>query len=399
MADFNEISTVSNGGSQRAFVELLRPELHGGRFDSGGGLPLTALKDVAGLQRLLVETAKWYLRQRAGDFGQPVPRGFERSFQLNLSSIEIGSAKLVISVSNAQRVLPGIAPPHLDALQEAAEIVLDTVGAVGNGHEPAPLLPSQCLQLFAPLGRLVQGDEYIEISTPTTSGTKIYDQRAHDRIMELVSDDTSSSPVQLRAAVPEVDQFRMRFEMHPIGYRSLVNLIPVSHYSTIMEAFNGYQDGKRILVDAAGRYNRRGNLIGLDAVHDIKILDPLDVQTRLTEIALLRDGWLEGDGVAPKPDGLSWLAGRLQEHYPSDLPLPYLYPTYFGGVQAEWTIGSFELTLEFDLGARSAEWCAINVVDSTAEEHSFGLDESTGWNRLVAALQRFIGAAGETAVG
>lgn len=65
------------------------------------------------------------------------------------------------------------------------------------------------------------------------------------------------------------------------------------------------------------------------------MLDPLDVDAQLDKLAMLPDGWLDGEGVAPSRVGLQWFAAKFAELYPCDLHLPHLYPTLEGGVQAE----------------------------------------------------------------
>ena len=395
-----EISSGSEGSNPRpVVVELMKPSLRGGRFNLGGGLPLEVLKDVGGLHRLLVETAKWYLRQQAGGLGQPVPKGFERSFQLNLTSVTVGSADLSITVSNSEAVMDGMEPPYVSVLERASELVVATVGAVANGDDTALNLPAECLRLFAPLGRVLRDGEHIQLATSSTTEPAIYDRTVHEEVMALAHREEATRPVQLRGSVPEADQYRMRFEMHPIGHKRLVSVIPTAHYSTIIDAFNGYQDGVRILIDATGRYSHRERLMALEAVHDIQILDPLDIPTRFEELATLRDGWLNGEGLSPDSDGLRWLSERFLEHYPGDLVPPHLYPTCDGGIQAEWQIGSYELSLDVSLTTKNAEWFAVNTNDSSCAEQDLNLVDQTAWTWLVAELRRISGIAGAPSGG
>jgi len=389
-----------DGGSvDPARVELLRPRLRGGRFDLGGGLPLEALQDVGGLRLLLVDIAKWYLRQRGGGFNQAVPRGFESSFQLNLSSVAIGSAELTITVTNAEPVLGGIAPPHVEVLEQASQLLVDTVGSMANQDPDATAIPPECLRRFAPFGRLLQEGEYMEIITPSMSEPQIYNRNVHANVMARAREEDSTAPVRLRGSVPEADQYRMRFELHPIGHRRLVNVIPISFFGLIMEAFNGYRDGVRVLVDGIGRYGSQGRLTGLDAITDIQLLDPLDIQSRIEELAGLRDGWLDGEGIAPDRDGLRWLSERFEEHYEADLPLPYLYPTYFGGVQAEWQFGSYELSLDMNLLTKQGEWFVCDTADSSTTEQALDLTDPGQWSWLVAELRRLDYVRGVHSIG
>lgn len=50
----------------------------------------------------------------------------------------------------------------------------------------------------------------------------------------------------------------------------------------------------------------------------------------------LKDGWLDGEGLAPPSYGLDWFDAAFARFYPADAPRPYVYPMPDGGVQLEW---------------------------------------------------------------
>jgi hypothetical protein len=95
-----------------------------------------------------------------------------------------------------------------------------------------------------------------------------------------------------------------------------------------------------------------GDYLVSNRFEHISILDPLDVQAWVDELRLLKDGWLEGDGIAPAHDALDWLSQAFSQHYSDELPYPYLYPTAEGNVRVEWPLEPNEITVEFDLSTR-----------------------------------------------
>ena len=117
-------------------------------------------------------------------------------------------------------------------------------------------------------------------------------------------------------------------------------------------------------------------------------LDPLDVTLRLEQMAELRDGWLDGEGNAPKKERLAWLADMFDAHFDGDLPLPYLYPTAEGRVQAEWTMNGREVSLEIDLETKQGEYQALNLKDDSCSDLKFTLDNPGGWSHLNEALKQ-----------
>ena len=48
----------------------------------------------------------------------------------------------------------------------------------------------------------------------------------------------------------------------------------------------------------------------------------VDISAQLDELRLMKNGWLEGEGLAPSHEGLDWLSRVFDDHYPENLPLP-----------------------------------------------------------------------------
>lgn len=73
---------------------------------------------------------------------------------------------------------------------------------------------------------------------------------------------------------------------------------------------------------------------------------------RIEEIRQLKDGWLDGAGLAPRSDQLDWFVAAFERHYPDVLPLPRIHPTESGDFQAEWSLAHDEIAIENDLASR-----------------------------------------------
>ena len=63
-----------------------------------------------------------------------------------------------------------------------------------------------------------------------------------------------------------------------------------------------------------------------------------DVESRLDELALLEDGWLDGEGDAISPLLIQLVRDKF--HKPEGLPQPFVYPTPEGGITVEWVFSS-----------------------------------------------------------
>ena len=140
-------------------------------------------------------------------------------------------------------------------------------------------------------------------------------------------------------------------------------------------------------------------LIGLKTISH----DPLDIDGQLQGLKDLQDGWADGMqsaetwgtgyGKAPSLDELDWLAGQFSECYPADLTKPYIYPTPEGGVQAEWSLATNEISLEVDLKTHSAEWHCLNLDTGHCHERVLDLNTKDAWHWLANEVRTFSIAA------
>ena len=120
-----------------------------------------------------------------------------------------------------------------------------------------------------------------------------------------------------------------------------------------------------------------------------------NIQSQLDALRQLTDGWADGTqaaaawgngyGKAPSQSGLDWLADEFAKRYPSHAPLPYLYPTPAGGVQAEWSLGPQEISLEVNLATGQAWWHRLDLSTTADAERDLTLD-AAGWQWLVNEL-------------
>ena len=150
----------------------------------------------------------------------------------------------------------------------------------------------------------------------------------------------------------------------------------------------GYHRRAFVLIQGVVQRDRADHLKGFESIEHVTPLDPLDVTLRLEQMAALKDGWLDGKGKAPDKEKLTWLADQFDAQFDGDLPLPYLYPTAEGGIQAEWTMNGREVSLEINLETKQAEYQALNLKDDSCSEFTFALDNRDGWSSLNEALKQ-----------
>ncbi len=363
----------------------------GPRFNEHA-IPLELLKDLAVLEEMIIEVAKWCYLQEHPERKRS-PKGFTDGIALKLSGVGDGSAvpRLSLVVDQLQPV-----PPQAQCYFEQARGHL--IGAINAAEYDEPInqhLPDALLAYFDRIGRGLREGEAIEFE-PQKADRKARLTKSTRRKLVLASSQVLelTEEVTLRGTIPEADQGKMTFELQVINGPRVVAPIASQHTQTVMDAFNGYKQGARVLLQGIGRYNRYDRLQSLETIEHLSLLDSNDIPARLEEFKAIRHGWLDGKkGFAPNKDSLDWLADAFQRHYPDEIPLPYLYPTAEGGVQAEWSFDVWEATLEIDIDHYRGEWHLLEMISEEEEVHSLNLNESEDWQWLVSEISKLAGSS------
>ena len=383
---------------------FLRLRLIGDRFE-GHAIPLGFLKGLAVLEKMIVEVAKAeFLKERHGY--QRIPRGFTKGIELKLTRIEEGSAVAVISLDE----VPSSQFWNLPYFERAREALIEAIGVAEQNLSITEYLSEKALRYFARFVRNLRDDEAIEFAIPTRDTPAKLTKKSRQWLVlpspkyEGLAEETVTSNMKskaipdalaikelteettVRGTVPEADQDNMTFEVQLIDGQKVRAPILPQHLDTILEALRGYQNGVRVRLQ--GQFNRSEHFPSFASTEHVSILDPLDIPARLEELRLLKNGWLEGGGRALSREGLDWLSRTFERHYPENLPLPYLYPTEEGGVQAEWSLGPKEVSLEIEFRSHSGEWHVLDMETNEVSEQTLNINNANDWKWLVEQIRQ-----------
>ncbi len=380
-------------------IEFMRPRLVGRRFEDGA-IPLEVLADLAVLQDMLIEVAKLKFKDDNPERSR-APRGFAGRVELRVEAVEAGSSAVLVIVLALMMPQLSLEPPSEQVyLERARDAVVGAVSAANGGratdNEIRRHLPAPMLGYFDRLGRSL-GDGEALLLDPANAKQPARLDRETRRKLVLASPGTQQlqEEVTVRGRIPEMDQQAASFHVELPDGRKIKGPIEDRHKEVLLEVFNGYRTRSWVALNGIGVLDRSGRLQRLQTVEHVTALDPLDVPARLDELRLLRDGWLDGYGHAPSSDGLDRLEASFAEYYPDDLPLPYLYPTPEGGVQAEWTFAPNDISLCIDLDSQRGDWSLLNTTSGEDDEATVELDSPVGWESLVDLLRKAADVADE----
>jgi hypothetical protein len=367
---------------------FLKPRLTGARFE-GHAIPLEFLKDLAVLEEMIIDVAKWKFMEEHPD-RQRVPRGFTDGIGLKLIGVEEGSAVPVIILSIASLTLF----PQANQIfyEKARDSFVCAIEAAEQNQPITEYLPERTLNYFDRIGRSLRDDEAIEFITPAQARpARLTKETRRKLVLASATTQEYTEDVSIRGMIPEADQGNMRFEIQLIDGRKIKAPLTIEHLDDVITGFKGYKSGSRVQLSGVGKFSRQNRLQGFESIESISILDPLDIPARIDDLRELKDGWLEDKGKAPDPAGLDWLSLAFERNYPDDLPLPFIYPTPEGGIQAEWTIEPNEISLEIDIAAHTGKWHRLDTKTSLDETRDLGLDDPNGWEWISDQIRSMTG--------
>ncbi len=377
---------------------FISPRLVGQRFEEHS-IPLEVLKDLAVLEEMIIEVAKWCYLEDHPDRRRS-PRGFTDGVSLKLASIEEGSAitNIVLSVSIAASIHNiSIDQPNTDYtsyFERARESIINTISAADKDNSSSKYsLPNSLLGYFDRLGRSLQDGEAIEFHSKDSNQSARLDRNTRHKLVTASQVRTYTDEVSFLGTVPEADQMEMTFQLQLEEGKKLKAPIHPQHFESVMQAFNGYSNGFYVQVEGIGRFNRSGKVIEIETVEQLAVVDEFQIYDdfqigyRLRELLNLKDGWLDGKGKALDRERLSSLNATFAQLYDSNLPIPSLYPTPEGGILAEWLFKPYDISLEIDLETFSGHWHSLNLLTDEEEERALDLNSEIDWDWIMRQIR------------
>lgn len=195
------------------------------------------------------------------------------------------------------------------------------------------------------------------------------------------------------------DSYGMRLELSPRRWAAYCAVVGRSTSEVPTITLPPKAKHTFVTADALNRASRasdlKTNIFEADSsIETIHRLGVSDLSHRCNELQNLKCGWYDGQGIAPSREGIRWLENNFSRMNVSGLPLPYLYPTPEGGIRAEWSIQSFEISLDIDFNDRSGAWHLLNLQTQKDESKIFLLGNKCAWERLSAEIRGLMGGQG-----
>ncbi len=337
-------------------------------------MPVEALVELSQYRELVLGVARaQFLREHPER--QRAPRGFFDRLQLRLRTVEEGSAVPVL-----ERVAPpGALIAFDDEFTRARDAIEDAVAAAETGELPPDGFPPEALVLFNRFGQTLGPGEAIELRRGSAATGPHYTAETR-RTLVLSQGRTYQEELYGIGWISEVDgngmSCRIRLRMGPTTPVSApLDEVTFGPAKDVLEP-NG--EGPPVRVSGVGVFDAQGRLIRFDSIREVNVLDDpedlVSLDDRLDELALLNEGWLDGEGVRPDALVLERARGMLADLLTFEVPRPRVFATLEGGVQAEWTVDDHEISVAFEPDGKLYA-VSVNLASGQAEEPELTTDD------------------------
>lgn len=326
---------------QTSFLKLT---FEGGRF-AQHSLPVAVLVELTSVQQLLLEVARALFFRTHAD-RKRLPRGFVDSAELHLANVEANCFSVAL-------VRPG-RPGGLDladatVFDEARDVAIRALERASQGTSIPEDFPGDAYDALAALGRSLGDDEALVVAQNGGVSARV-DRRSR----EFLARRSSRSLERIDVFTGEVEQFddaADRFILRmPKKHRVLVPFDPTQR-DKVVDALASRPLAKlrirgRLVLGPQSRFQEVDDV---ELVDDDRAGDVQKVWDRIASFERVPDGWFDGEGRPPTPRARARareiLARLLVDH--GAVPVPKVFPTPDGGVQAEWVLGKWMAEVGF----------------------------------------------------
>lgn len=321
-----------------------RPTFRGGRFDSGLGMPVDALPDLAAYAEILTDIAKSLFKQRNPD-RRRVSRGFEERLQLRITSVEASSSQVAVLT----RRVPDGQLPLRDEYDDARDLLAEAVAAVAEGRDLPTTFPTSALSKFSRLGQNLEPGEHIAFAR-FGGGEAVYDRAIRTRLVELGGRSYAARD-EFVGYVADLNSQTGRFELRLVDGSAALGGEYGAHWEGLHSAQGSPpESGQRVRVHADAEFTSSGQPQRFLVIHEVTVLDTWEwAEARLAELGSIESGWFDGEHGEPIDERVFDAVGDfftlLVER---GAPPPHLFPTPEGGLQAEWRTASMTVSVEFE---------------------------------------------------
>ena len=357
--------------------QFIQPRFVGPRFE-GHTLPLSAAKDLAAYEELVLELAKHLFREKQTDRVR-VPKGFAQGFRLGIERIDDGSAKPAL-VAMMLGALVKQMPPEIT---EAKDLINSVIATEADQSFPSAF-PRELYSYFNRIGRSLEDGEFIEW-LPDSPTNKTVLTPAKRRRLVIAHRETYEKGVNVVGLVEELNAPKRTGTLRTLDKETVGFAYDDPFFADLKSALGS--SSMHVRLKGVGTFDVNERLTAVKEIEQVDAFAHHKLTTGIDALALLKDGWLEGHGVAPESGNLNWLSNEVAKVFPDSLEYPAVVPTEDGNVVFEWIRPHARIELEVNFAGKQLELYASNLKKDPFVEVTY---PQNGWADAFAKVSTLL---------
>jgi hypothetical protein len=265
--------------------------------------------------------------------------------------------------------------------EQARDLISECIAAP-DGQLPEAF-PRELLGHFNQFGRSLHPDERMELPRGGNAGSAVLTPERRKRLV-LAADTVYEREIELTGTIGEADWEKSTVRLRLEDGTSMTVPIPKTFHESARRY--GGRDRHQTAVKGIGEFDSWDKLQRVKSVESIEVQPDFYLASRLEAMALLADGWYDGQGIAPDKEKLAGITSAIVGTYPEQLPLPLIAPTPEGNLLLEWNLPG-DPSIDLDLPSLSAAFHALPHGGGEVEQ-TFVLDRPEKWKDLFTFLTK-----------
>ncbi len=344
---------------------FIQPRFVGPRF-VGHTLPLSAAKDLAAYEKLVLELAKHLFREKQTDRVR-VPKGFAQGFSLHIERIDDGSAMPALVAMILGSLIVDLPPEIIESKN-----LINTVIATEAEQAFPSAFPKEFYSYFNRIGCSLEDGEFIEWLPKSTTNKTVLTPAKRKRLV-IAHRETYEKEVNVVGVVEELNAPKRTGTLRTLDKEQVGFAYDDPFFADLKTALGS--STMHVRLKGVGIFDVNERLSAVKEIEQVDTLAHYKLVSGIDGLASLKDGWLEGIGVAPNNDHLNWLTNEVTKAFPESLEYPAVVPTEDGNVVFEWIRPQARIELEVNFADQQLELYATNLKTNQFVETIFNQNE------------------------
>lgn len=351
-------------------------------FDGGRhlmqGMPVDALREITVFEDLLYEVAKKQWHDAHPE--EPVPKTVHESVRLRLTEVHDSSSVPFL-------VPDPVLVPVVDLLQRAYQGVAELLASVVETHSFPDDLPAGLRSKLRAFGASLQAAESAVLPRAGESGGFRYTAAHRTKAMRASAVRAAPSSGLLLGQIVWIEPGKQRFTFRGLDGRSIDGHYTAAKLGAHLERYLGAAGDSTTVVALQADYSQKvaekpDKIVDVTHV-DLAFVGNAPWSARMREIAQMRAGWLDGDGVPTSGKAMLGASLILQEISKRSRAKMRVYPTPDGLLQLEHGHDLWNMEILVD-GTERYEVYYVNL--STNKELDREFSDAEAAAKLIAEL-------------